>query len=850
MEQLPDFHDDKLQRYEQDVLLKYQIFNGLFLGLPFADPDQAGARLPIFAKMSEEWIAEGKTAPQIVTDFLALIAVSKERHQGLLFKFIQFIERQVVLFDALEDAAFAEVRNMSGKGSINYLLQQVKELSQTSEQQLHSLLYNYKTRLVLTAHPTQFYPISILAVIGNLIPAIKNNDIQEIRNLFLQMGMTRFGNSKKPTPLEEAGSIIWYLEHIFYPVLPLIQNNLSPHTVNLEIGFWPGGDRDGNPFVTAEVTMQVAAKLRNALHRLYYKDIQKLKNRLTFPNIHEKLTTIAACIRQDSYINHQILIQDLEQVVELLENNYLGLFVNEVRELILKIRLFKFHFAKLDIRQDSSIHLQVVSEILEIQGISNNYLQLDDKSRCELLLETINKPILRNNSAKTSPETWELISTLKTVAMIQKTNGLEAVERYIISNTNSVSSVLEILWLIAQINLSCSDKKLQMQIIPLFETIDDLAHAETIMQILFNTPEYRANLALVDNCQTIMLGFSDGTKDGGYLMANWAIFQAKKRLSTLAANYGISVVFFDGRGGPPSRGGGETYSFYQSLAQEIDDHEIQLTVQGQTISANFGTIPSAKFNLEHLLSAGLNGRLLGNENNTLSPTATALINQLAEYSYQAYQELRNHPRFIDYLEQITPLKYLSEANIGSRPAKRKSSTQLRLEDLRAIPFGGAWMQMKQNILGYYGIGSALKKLIDENQNNVSQLRQLYQSSLLFKGLLDNAMQSLAHTDFSVSRHLQNDEIFGEFWQKIYTEAQLSQHLLLIISGHDKLVAGDQIKHKSIQFREQIVRPLVLIQQYALDKLRHLNNDDPERKVYEKLVSKTLAASINASRNSI
>ena len=850
MVQLADSLTDRLQMYEQEVLLKYQIFNGLFLGLPFADPDQAGARLPIFAKMAEEWLSAGKTAPQIVSDFLALIAVSRERHHGLLFKFIQFIERQVVLFDALEDAAFASVRDMAGKGSINYLLQQLQEQPPQLEQQLRSLLYNYKTRLVLTAHPTQFYPNSILAIIANLIPAIEKNDIQEIHNLFLQMGMTRFGNSKKPTPLEEAGSVIWYLEHIFYNVLPLIQNNLSPHTVNLELGFWPGGDRDGNPFVTAEVTMQVAAKLRNALHRLYYQDLQKLKNRLTFPQVQEKLTTIAACIRQDSYSTPDLLIQELESVVRLLKKNYLGLFVNEVRNLILKVKLFRFHFAKLDIRQDSSIHRQAISEIFACREISSNYLQLDDNARCELLLTNLNKPILRNDSAKTSPETWELISTLKTVAMIQKTNGHQAIERYIISNTNSVSSVLEILWLISQINHSCSDKKLQLQIIPLFETIDDLAHAEMIMQTLFNTPAYRSNLALAADCQTIMLGFSDGTKDGGYLMANWAIFQAKKRLSTLAAAHGINVVFFDGRGGPPSRGGGETYSFYQSLAQEIADHEIQLTIQGQTISANFGTIPSAKFNLEHLLSAGLNGRLLTSENSTLTVESSAVIDQLAEYSYLAYQELRNHPRFIDYLEQITPLKYLSETNIGSRPAKRKSTSKLQLEDLRAIPFGGAWMQMKQNILGYYGIGSALKKLLDENPKNVARLRQLYQSSLLFKGLLDNAMQSLAHTDFSISRHLQQDEIFGEFWQKIYSEAQLSQHLLLIISGHDQLIASDPIKHKSIQFREQIVRPLVLIQQYALDALRHLESDDPQRVVYEKLVSKTLAASINASRNSI
>lgn len=841
--------NSKMQTFERDVLLKYQIFNGLFLGLPFADPDQAGARLPIFSKMANDWLENGKTAPQIVADFLAILPIAPERHLGLLLKFLQFIERQVVLFDSLEDAAFADVQDMSGYGTLDYFLHQINSDKNKYAKQLTTLLHDYKTRLVLTAHPTQFYPSAILVIIENLIQAIRNNDVNEIRNLFLQMGLTRFGNQIKPTPVEEANSIIWFLENVFYVVLPHIQSKLSTFSTNLDIGFWPGGDRDGNPYVTAEVTLQVAQRLRDSVLRRYYADIQVLRRRLTFDLAHSELTRIALVIKQDRYGNADELISDLENVAQILHNNYQSLFVEDVNALILKVKLFRFYFAKMDIRQNSAIHAQVVSYIFAEANICSDYLKLSDSERSQLLLNAFTQDILSNIKLD-NVLAHEIIATIKAVGKIQQHNGINSIERYIISNTDSVASVLEVLWLVNLLNQHNPQATIILEVVPLFETIDDLANSERIMTTLFETPLYLQNVKYWKMCQTIMLGFSDGTKDGGYLMANWSIFQAKKRLSKLAKKYGVNLVFFDGRGGPPSRGGGETYSFYRSLAREIDDHEIQLTIQGQTISANFGTPAAATFNLEHLLSAGLAGRLFSTDGDTLDAEQEQLIEQLAQYAYESYTGLRNDPLFVSYLEEITPLKYLSEANIGSRPAKRNSGSKLKLEDLRAIPFGGAWMQMKQNILGYYGVGSALSQMIRENHDNVNKFSKLYQSSLLFKGLMDNAMQSLAHTNFALTRHLQSDEKFGKFWQKIYAEAQLSQQLLLLISGHDRLVAENQIKGQSIKFREQIIQPLVIIQQYAMDKLRHLSSDDPQYAIFEKIVKKSLAASINASRNSI
>lgn len=839
----------KLESYQSEVVLKYQIYNGLFLGLPFADSDQAGARLPIFSKMCEDWLKEGKTPPEAVVRYLEVVPIPEERKPGLLIKFLQFVERQVVLFDALEDAAFSKINDMSGFGTIDYMLQKVNNEQLKYHKHLQSLLKNYKTRLVLTAHPTQFYPNVILAIIVQLGKAIENNDLDKVRDLFLQMGLTRFANKAKPTPIDEALSIIWYLEHVFYNVVPRVQSKLSSEMVNLDIGFWPGGDRDGNPYVTADVTIEVADRLRNSLMRLYYRDIQDLRLRLTFDGPYDDLGKIALKIKKDQYRNYSELISDLNSVMVELKEKYQGLFSDLVRDVILKINIFKFHFAKIDIRQNSAIHRNVVHEILSASGVNHDYKSLAGNEKLDLLVANWN--INLNSANLTDEMANEVLNTIRAIAKVQKLNGKQAIERYIISNTDSVASVVEVLWLVNLINQELdSESKILIEIVPLFETVDDLDNSYSIMEQLYNLPVYASNLKALSNQQTIMLGFSDGTKDGGYLMANWAIFLAKKKLSLLASKYSVNVTFFDGRGGPPSRGGGNTYAFYQSLAQEIEAHEIQLTIQGQTISANFGTHDSAIFNMEHLLSAGISGQLFTTESSIIEKDEEELINQMAEYSLEYYLQLKNDPIFLDYLQEITPLNYLAAANIGSRPAKRNKGSELKLEDLRAIPFGGAWMQMKQNILGYYGVGSAIQKLLSQDRMAMHKLQHLYQHSLFFKGLVDNSMQSLATTNFEITKHLRDDPKFGAFWQKLYDEAELTKELLLYISGHDSLIADNPVKDLSTEFREQIILPLLLIQQYAMDKLRKMDSNDKSYETYEHLVKKSLAASINASRNSI
>jgi phosphoenolpyruvate carboxylase len=396
----------------------------------------------------------------------------------------------------------------------------------------------------------------------------------------------------------------------------------------------------------------------------------------------------------------------------------------------------------------------------------------------------------------------------------------------------------------------CNWENPSVDIVPLFESIEDLKDADKIMEQLYNNKEYASHLKNRGNKQTVMLGFSDGTKDGGYLMANWGIYKAKQTITTISRKYGIKVVFFDGRGGPPARGGGKTHKFYASLGSEIENQEIQLTIQGQTISSNFGTTESCRYNLENLLSAGVANQIYKNESINLSDSDKKIIDELSKIGYQKYLSFKNHPKFIPYLEQMSTLNYYSKTNIGSRPSKRNASESLDFADLRAIPFVGSWSQMKQNVPGFFGVGTALKYF--EESGDWDKVQTLFDTSLFFRTLLENSMMSLAKSFLPLTQYMKNDPEFGDFWQIIFDEFQETKRLLLKIAGHKELMENYPDGKASIKMREDIVLPLLTIQQYALMKINEIKKGRSDAKlleVYEKLVTRSLFGNTNASRNS-
>ncbi|MEI7510431.1 MAG: phosphoenolpyruvate carboxylase, partial [Flavobacterium sp.] len=438
------------------------------------------------------------------------------------------------------------------------------------------------------------------------------------------------------------------------------------------------------------------------------------------------------------------------------------------------------------------------------------------------------------------------IDSINAIRNIQEHNGELGANRYIISNNESALNVMETFALFKL----CSWNSPTVDIVPLFESIEDLHRADTIMEQLYTNKEYANHLKNRGNKQTIMLGFSDGTKDGGYLMANWGIFKAKETISAISRKYGIKVIFFDGRGGPPARGGGKTHKFYASLGSTIENQEIQLTIQGQTISSNFGTSESCRYNIENLLSAGVSNQIFNKEETNLSDSDKLLIDELAQIGFDKYLSFKNHPKFIPYLEQMSTLNYYSKTNIGSRPSKRNAGNELNFEDLRAIPFVGSWSQMKQNVPGFFGVGTALHYF--ETSGRWDQIQSLFESSLFFRTLLENSMMSLAKSFFPLTQYMKNDESFGIFWQLIYDEFVLTKSLLLKIAGYTELMENYPDGKASIKMREDIVLPLLTIQQYALMKINEIkksSGDDTLLAVYEKLVTRSLFGNTNASRNS-
>jgi phosphoenolpyruvate carboxylase len=371
------------------------------------------------------------------------------------------------------------------------------------------------------------------------------------------------------------------------------------------------------------------------------------------------------------------------------------------------------------------------------------------------------------------------------------------------------------------------------------------------MESVYRNKLYRDHLSKRGNKQTIMLGFSDGTKDGGYLMANWSILKAKEALTTISRKLGIKVLFFDGRGGPPARGGGNTHQFYASMGGFVESDEIQLTVQGQTISSNFGTVQSCQYNLEQLLSSGIQNRILNDSNDSSNKDDKVILENLANISYKAYSDFKSHPKFLPYLEHMSTIKYYAKTNIGSRPSKRgKVDAEFDFSALRAIPFVGSWSQLKQNVPGFYGVGTALKHY--SNQNKFNDLKKLYKRSSFFRTLISNSMMSLTKSFFKLTSYMKNDPEYGEFWTLIYEEYKLSKSMILKLSGFKELMENEPANKASIQTRERIVLPLITIQQYALRKIKDIERGVVSKKdlnTYEKMVTRSLFGNINASRNS-
>src|SRR5690606_35756180 len=444
--------------YQTEVAKRFTIYNSLFLDIPFNDIYRTGTLLPILTSACQAGFEKGKTPKDIIKQFfedLMSDKSEKERHD-LLFQLVQYVERQVVLFDSIEDAAFEKVNDLKGKGTMTALIARAE--SDKKKEALIEKLKTFSVRLTLTAHPTQFYPGNVLAILTDLESAIRANDLGNINLLLQQLGKTPFIKKDKPTPYDEALSLCWFLENVFYPsitdILVTVLNQLeiplhewdNPNL--LMVGFWPGGDRDGNPYVTHDVTKKVADKLQNSILKCYHRDIRKVRRRLTFNHVEPHLLLAERRLYQtlyggeDKLSTKDELLEILYEARKGIIEHHEGLFLELLDAFILKIKVFGFHFASMDIRQDSRKHDDLWDGIIELQegkeGLET-YRNMDEEEQIAKLLKV---DALPDPETLSDPFHGEMLNSIRTIRYIQDQNGEMGCHRYIISNSQSAVHIL------------------------------------------------------------------------------------------------------------------------------------------------------------------------------------------------------------------------------------------------------------------------------------------------------------------------------------------------------------------------------------------------------------------------
>ncbi|MEY3208370.1 MAG: hypothetical protein RL064_401, partial [Bacteroidota bacterium] len=450
--------------FKRNVTDKYIIYNSLFAALPYSGIANVGALLPILLETCEQGFAKDKTPTEIIDYFFSqhTQVITEQEKIDHLFKYVQYMERQVVLFDAIEDAAFTDVNEIEGPGSLKALIREVNFSKKTAA--LKTKLQDFTVRIVLTAHPTQFYPANVLGIIHDMGQAIGKNDFFTINQYIQQLGLTPFFNKKQPSPTDEALNLMWYLENVFYYSVGNIYNNIVREVFNneyegtnpfIELGFWPGGDRDGNPFVNSATTIKVAEALKSSIIVCYYRDVRKLKRKLTFSKVDLLLSALESRLYENVFrpdqskpITSSEIIECLTQIRHLIITEDHCLYLSKLDSLLNKVHLFGTHFASLDIRQDSRIHHKVLLNISEslfqqkgITILPTDYLSLSEAEKITELQKIQDKV---DPALFTDTITVDTLESIYAIAQVQEMNGEAGCHRYIISNCQGAVNVIEL----------------------------------------------------------------------------------------------------------------------------------------------------------------------------------------------------------------------------------------------------------------------------------------------------------------------------------------------------------------------------------------------------------------------
>lgn len=764
---------------------------------------------------------------------------------------------------------------------------------------------------VLTAHPTQVQRKSMLDLTNHIHSLLRKyrdvklglinkdkwyNDLRRYIEIIMQTDMIR---EKKLKVTNEITNAMEYYNSSFLKAVPHLTTEYKrlaqAHGLNLKqakpitMGMWIGGDRDGNPFVTAKTLKQSALTQCEVIMNYYDKKIYQLYREFSLStsivNVSKQVREMARQSKDNSIYREKELYRralfDIQSKIQatktyliedeevgtryetandfykdliairdsLLENKGESLISGDFVELLQAVEIFGFYLASIDMRQDSSVYEACVAELLKSAGIHSRYSELSEEEKCDLLLKELEEDprILSATHAEKSELLAKELAIFKTARVLKDKLGDDVIRQTIISHATSLSDMLELAILLKEVGLVDTERA-RVQIVPLFETIEDLDHSEETMRKYLSLSLAKKWIDSRNNYQEIMLGYSDSNKDGGYLSSCWTLYKAQQQLTAIGDEFGVKVTFFHGRGGTVGRGGGPTYEAITSQPLKSIKERIRLTEQGEVIGNKYGNKDAAYYNLEMLVSAAINRMITQKKSDTNTPNRyEAIMDQVVDRSYDIYRDLVfGNEHFYDYFFESSPIKAISSFNIGSRPAARKTITEIG--GLRAIPWVFSWSQSRVMFPGWYGVGSSFKEFINKNPENIAILRDMYQNWPFFQSLLSNVDMVLSKSNMNIAfeyAKLCEDEQVKAIYETILNEWQVTKNVILAIEGHDELLADNPYLKASLDYRMPYFNILNYIQLELIKRQRRgeLSSDQ------ERLIHITINGIATGLRNS-
>ena len=789
-----------------------------------------------------------------------------------------------LLINIAEDVDLAyevNYKNNIGETYVGKLSESIKNIKDKN------ILENINVVPVLTAHPTQVQRKTVLDLTEKLHTLLRKhrdvknglinerkwkNAIQKHIEILTQSDIIR---EKKLKVANEITNVLEYYNLSFIKAIAklmteykllLEENNIElKNETPITMGMWIGGDRDGNPFVTAE-TLNLSAMKQCELITTYYieklnslyrtfsmsshvtkgsKELEELANRSrdtseyrekelyrrALSHIKDKLENTREYLLQDKeaedkYLTADEFIADLTIIEKsLLENKGEILVTGEFEELLNVVKIFGFYLASIDMRQDSSVYEASVAELLSSANIEKDYSSLSEEEKCELLLKQLKedpRPLSINDENKQSEELRKELAIFRTARKLKDKLGDNVIKQNIISHTTSVSDLLELAIMLKEVGLVGSDFA-RLQLVPLFETIEDLENSYEVMDKYLSLDIVKKWVSDNRSYQEIMLGYSDSNKDGGYLSSGWSLYKAQQELSSLGEKHNIKVTFFHGRGGTVGRGGGPSYDAIISQPLGSVQDRIRLTEQGEIIAAKYGNSDAAYYNLEALFSAVIQRMNADKVNTDIRdiPEIQVIMDEIVEDSYNKYRELVfENPNFYNYFFEATPIKEISSLNIGSRPASRKKITDIG--GLRAIPWVFSWSQSRIMLPGWYGVGTAFSNFINKDKGNIEKLRKMYKEWPFFTSLLSNVDMVMSKSDMDIAKEYANlckEEETKKVYEEILREWNLTKQVVLEISEHKEFLEDNTYLTRSLENRLQYFNTLNLIQLELIKRSR-------------------------------